>query len=311
MKLLYIYIALLGANVALAMEPEVQPAVDLEHPSSALLELPDELLMPILQDTIITIIADSTTLEDAMEKINKLASVNSRFDKIVHDEQMVAFINKKLQPKIKDAKEWIKKTFNQLGVITTNDTDRIAKLLTIPAIAKYITREYRGLGGWTALMTAASFGYTQIVELLLNAKANPNIYAKGMTALIVAALHGHTKVVKMLLDAHANPNIPDSDGWTALMIAARDAHLQIAQMLLDANANPNIQNLRNRWTALVFAAANGRSQIVQILLENGANPNMQDNVGRTALIIAIENRQFDTARIIENYSKEHPKKESL
>jgi ankyrin repeat protein len=234
MKLRYFYIALLGANTAFTMEPEPQPAVDLTHPSLTLLALPDELLMPILQDAIVTIIDKSTTIEKAMEEINKLASVNNRFDKLVHDKQMVAFMNKKLQPKIKEAKEWIKQKFDHLSLTTNaNDIAKMAKLLRIPAIAKYITQEFiRKADDIPALIWAASQNHYQIVKMLLDAHADPNQQDHlGLTALMEAARSGHTQIVQILLDAHANPDLQSKKGYTALMLAIFNGHLDIARML--------------------------------------------------------------------------------
>jgi ankyrin repeat protein len=52
-----------------------------------------------------------------------------------------------------------------------------------------------------------SDGYREIVELLLNNKADPNICCEGRSPLYIASLHGHTEIVELLLNNKADPNI--------------------------------------------------------------------------------------------------------
>ena len=59
-----------------------------------------------------------------------------------------------------------------------------------------------------------------ITNLLIEKKANLDKDIDGYTALWQACETGHTEIVKMLLDAGANPNIkayPDDEATTPLM----------------------------------------------------------------------------------------------
>jgi ankyrin repeat protein len=49
--------------------------------------------------------------------------------------------------------------------------------------------------------------HTEIVEWLLNNKADPNICFKGQSPLYTASRHGHTENVKLLLNNKADPNV--------------------------------------------------------------------------------------------------------
>jgi ankyrin repeat protein len=49
-------------------------------------------------------------------------------------------------------------------------------------------------------ITASNDGHTEIVKLLLNNKADPNICSDGESPLHAASLHGHTEIVELLLN---------------------------------------------------------------------------------------------------------------
>ncbi|XP_077549432.1 KN motif and ankyrin repeat domain-containing protein 2 kank isoform X3 [Haemaphysalis longicornis] len=92
--------------------------------------------------------------------------------------------------------------------------------------------------GQTALMLAASHGRAEMVKLLLDAGAEPNVQDNdGSTALMCAAEHGYIDIVRLLL---ASPDtevcLADNDGSTALTIAMEAGHKDTA-LLIYANSN--------------------------------------------------------------------------
>ena len=91
----------------------------------------------------------------------------------------------------KDDKE---KTSNQLAIIQ--------QLIESGANIINIQNE----DGLTALMMATDEGLSEIVELLLQNGADPNVHChKGWTALIYACSHGNSEVAESLLKFIANP----------------------------------------------------------------------------------------------------------
>ena len=95
--------------------------------------------------------------------------------------------------------------------------------------------------GATLLSTASGNGHTEIVKLLLDAKADVNAARKidGMTPLHTASANGHVETVKLLLGAQANVNAADTDGRTPLSMASLNGHTETVKLLLDARANVN------------------------------------------------------------------------
>jgi len=166
--------------------------------------------------------------------------------------------------------------------------------------------------GATPLHVAAEYGYSEIVEVLLEHGAAPNIREKyGDTPLHYAATFGNSKVVEVLLEHGADPNARNNYGATPLHYAAAfdypevvkllhkkdlsdyDAtplhaaaefnYSEIVKLLLEHGANPNIQENKYGYTPLHYAAKKCHVNVARVLLDHGADPTIRDNKGRTPL----------------------------
>jgi len=146
---------------------------------------------------------------------------------------------------------------------------------------------------YTPLMEAASFGVTDITNLLIAKGANVNARAKnGTDALSLAAENGRQEVIALLADHGANLNRLGSQGMTPLMWASLFGHLEAVKMLAQKGAKINLQSEPYRMAALSSASSpvdekgSDHLGVVKYLLEHGANPSLSDKNGETALTIA-------------------------
>lgn len=119
----------------------------------------------------------------------------------------------------------------------------------------------------------------------------------GETALMLAAIRGHLDLVQRLLERRAQVNHP---GWTPLHYAAShdgERALPIAQLLLEHHAFINARS-PNGSTPLMLAAHYGRREVVELLLREGAEPLARNQQGLNAIDFAMLARRADVAEAI-------------
>jgi ankyrin repeat protein len=96
--------------------------------------------------------------------------------------------------------------------------------------------------GGTALIPAAHHGHPETVKILLATKIDKDHVNKlGWTALLEAVILGdggktHTEIVRLLAEAGANPNIADRDGVTPLAHAKKRGYRAMIAILEKAGA---------------------------------------------------------------------------
>ena len=150
----------------------------------------------------------------------------------------------------------------------------------------------------TGLLWASHLGRTKAAQLLLKAKADPNLHSIDcVTPLFVASQSGHSDIVSFLLNANADPNVCRDDGVTPLFMASQNGHSDIVSYLLKANADPNL--CRDKGvTPLFMAVQNGHSDIVSFLLKANADPNCCSNNGVKPLVLASTNGYSDIVHFL-------------
>jgi ankyrin repeat protein len=110
--------------------------------------------------------------------------------------------------------------------------------------------------GVSATVLAAHSGYGELVEFLLEKRADPNAGAAGFTALHAAIMRRDERVVTALLNHGADPNAPLRT-WTPTRRASKDFNFHQALV----GASP-------LWLAARFSEPN----VMRLLVKHGADP---------------------------------------
>ena len=114
------------------------------------------------------------------------------------------------------------------------------------------------------LFNAARRGDAAAVKSLLDKGVDVNTkFRYGATALSYAADKGHLEVVKLLLERKADPNVKDTFyGATPIIWAAQKGHAKIVEALLERGAE-------GKDDALAIGASGGHVELVKVVLASG------------------------------------------
>jgi len=120
----------------------------------------------------------------------------------------------------------------------------------------------------------------------------------GQSPFVRAALSGDIEVMRLLLEFGANPNVSTTQGTTALMAASginwipgqtfshsEDDYVQAVNLCLDRGADVNASNSLG-LTAMHGAANRGWESVIKILADQGAKLDPKDKEGRTPMTYA-------------------------
>ncbi len=147
--------------------------------------------------------------------------------------------------------------------------------------------------GCTPLMKAADKGDVEQVKMLLKLKAklDERNWTRDETALFSAAENNNTEIVKLLVQAGANPNLGRelrgrtvmghvSDQLSPLMLTCKHGNLEMAELLVKAGAEINAKDSAG-WPPLFYAARSNSPKIIRMLVAAGADITVKDEFGIT------------------------------
>ena len=173
----------------------------------------------------------------------------------------------------------------------------------------YLATDNRNIEGGDYPVPKADMDHLELIELLLQKGADPNLRVKdntltrtiftmqwffedGATPFIRAAQSSDTALMRLLLKYKADPKIVTAGADSALTAAAGigwvdgvtyerspKENLEAVRLLLELGLDPNHQNREGR-TPLMGAALKGRTDVIQLLVDKGAKLDLRDRGSR-------------------------------
>jgi ankyrin repeat protein len=175
------------------------------------------------------------------------------------------------------------------------------------ALVNYVPNFYSETENCTPLSLACALGNGEIINTLLDAKADIDFQfkdeedkPKNHTALTVAARHGHAEICRLLIERGANTNPQNPENFTPLHAAAWSGNAEITKMLIAHGAKIDVHDATGvtpLHRALFADANNNHYRAFAHLLIAGANPDIRTRYNdqktqtthsdKTALMLAI------------------------
>lgn len=273
----------------------------------AILELPAE-----LQAKVGTFVMSSNTIEEATKNIRALVQTNSQFRQLLNDEKVTVGLIRFLQQRF-NVVDWVAaialRTVGAGGWLAKHYDSYYARISQafIDAAVKnnwslvqFFLENIPGIVGKEKVLLAALEAKNRdIVQLLLNKKANPNVqFIRSLETPLIVAIQEDCpiEIIQLLLNAGANPNIKAKDNLTALSIAVEKDNAAIVKLLLGAGADT--ESISSNATPLIEAIQHGFTDIVRLLLEAGANANFAPRHGITPLMIAARQGSVEIMELL-------------
>ena len=196
-----------------------------------------------------------------------------------------------------DANELDPSTMTPLHMAAARGSADIARLL-IDAGADVEAETGTGQGKAHPLHLAAEFDHAAVAALLLEHGAKADVRdSRSNTALLIAAKSGYADVVEVLLQAGADPLAEDASYHdTAIYIAAMKGHLDVVKLIVSQGVDVNLRNSHTGETPLWVASMESRFNVMEFLLSSGADPNIADSSGKTPIKTTSDPRVLDLLR---------------
>lgn len=118
--------------------------------------------------------------------------------------------------------------------------------------------------GFSPLILACYKGNTEVAKFIINKKVTIDYVSDEGTALMAAVVRGKNELVKLLLENNANPNLTNLNGTTALMYATQFKNSELVKLLLHYKANKLVKDNDGK-TAFEIAVFSNNDEIINLL----------------------------------------------
>ncbi len=118
--------------------------------------------------------------------------------------------------------------------------------------------------GHSPLILAAYNGNKNAAAEILKFNPDVNFVSPDGTALMAAVVKGQMEIVKILLQAGADPNIADAGNITPLILASMFQNVELFRLLLQSGARKELADSRGN-TALTYAQMHKNSELIILL----------------------------------------------
>ena len=203
------------------------------------------------------------------------------------------------------------------------DINQVRQMLAADPTSANRVSDYIGYyaGSGAPLSNAAARGHLEIVRLLLETGADPNLNEPGIAprgkALYEAVSHCHADIARLLLEHGAHPNAPVESSADALTIALRHKDDALADLLASYGAVPALDILAYygdvRTAAAIFAtdphkaddphalataAENGQELFIKLMLRY--QPDLAQRIG-----VAAETKELTAFLFAQGMNASH------
>lgn len=155
----------------------------------------------------------------------------------------------------------------------------------------------------TALMQAVTNGHTDLVTILLQKKAAPNLCFDSHSPIKCATYYEDKEMVKILLKYNASVNLDDTP---PLLISAEKGRADLVEIFIAAKADINHQN-SNRRSALMMSCASSHAtpEIIKQLIDAKSDITLRTQRGLTALDMAFDEDNKACANVIIDHIRQN------
>ncbi|XP_021964204.1 E3 ubiquitin-protein ligase mib1 isoform X3 [Folsomia candida] len=148
---------------------------------------------------------------------------------------------------------------------------------------------------------SANGDFQKCEELLKRGDCEVNCTFSGHTAMQAASQNGHLDVIRILLNHGADPEVEDKDGDRAVHHAAFGDEPLVIEMMAQSGADLNARNKR-RQTALHIGVNKGHLGVVRTLLRLGCHPSLQDLEGDSPIHDSVSKKRDDMLSLLLDHN---------